>query len=251
MDAQIKNIVKVISETSPYNVEVLSEICKRTICNADTCAIFLEQEKRRVVLMVRDDDECEKNFNRAFFLISELLATFTKLENDNCIYLLPANVADDELLFEEYEIRECDTIDERVYEMVLNGSISLRGAVLETGVSESLLRFLNSFIIPTQQLSDFVARDFLTQAEFDQKTAINVSQRSLCVSRIAIGISVFIAIFSCVLPTFINNKFGYATIDSVQFDSLVNTIKEDSIVAVPVIIEKNINVKQVHKPTKK
>ena len=233
MDQIIKNVVEEISKISPSNIEVLSEICKRTLCQDEVCALYLLQRSKHIVLLVRDNDDYEKNYNRAFLQITELLATLTKFEYDNLIYLRPATVYDDELLCDTNQLSgECQPDIDGVYRVSGDNALNFKGEKIDKTLAEPLLRYLNSFIYPTQQLTEFIERGYLTQAAFDQQESLKVSRRSLYVSRIAIFISICIAIGTCIIPTYVNNEYGYTKLDTIQYDSLMMKIKSDTVVVV-------------------
>ena len=101
---------------------------------------------------------------------------------------------------------------------------------------DSLGRYLNSSVLPTKALKEFVERGYRTQEE-------ELTRKGLRYSIISMVIAVVIAIGSLLGSVWVSNKHGVSTIPPIQFDSLLHStrpvlITNDTIVVKPVIEDK-------------
>lgn len=238
MTDKIKRIITDISTSSPYNVQTLSEYVRRILCKENDMAIYIDNTTNDIALLVSTLGNYEENFRIAFYYVTELTALLDNLKKDGLIYVQESNSIS--MLIYEYADDSClRKLKNGTYEYIQERRAILKGQPLSHSDFQLDLvnRYLQSFIYPTQGLIDYVKRQFMSENEQMASYALTLSKKSFHISILAIVLSMIISFGTMIGTTIFNNKYGYSTLCSKQYDRLIKQIEKQKTI---VIKEKTI-----------
>lgn len=167
-------------------------------------------------------------------IIFDLLSTLSNLERQNYIYVVQKVENTRPILFYEHS-SFCDknqfenrynignemvlSVDEDVASIEKQGEKILEGSKLPEILSQSVVRYLTSIVFPTEDLKDFVNRNY-------QSEEIRQTKRANRISIISVVVAILIAISAPFLTIWWGNTHGKNTITELQFKSLLQSIRD-------------------------
>lgn len=191
-------------------------------------AIFIMPDS--VIFLFPEDTDLE---NKKIFYqeIIELLEWLEYLEDEHLIYVgdntkeLKHLYYKGATMFSMGQIESEYNIGTNLILNVLDGkaSIAYNGKCILSGdggpnyLYEKFRHFFSSIIYPTISLSNFVKNDFLTEEQ------LNIN-KSLNLARWGVWISLFVATLSPIVTVWISNEFGISTLNSDQYNKLIEGI---------------------------
>lgn len=231
MTDKIKQIIKAISQSSPYNVQMLGDFVQNILCVENEMAIYIKDTTNDVILLVSTNGDYNANYQTAFYMINELMAVIEKLEGEGLIYIQEGNNSD-ALIYEKANLNCLEQNDSGVYQYIENHQVIFRGQPLIYLNTNKIIRYIQSFIYPTQGLIDFVAHEYMSENEYKSYLSLETSKKSFGISLLAIVVSLVISVGSIIGTTHYNNKHGYSTICPEQYDTLLLHIEKQKTIVV-------------------
>ena len=166
------------------------------------------------------------NKNEEFALLTELFSYLRYMEENHIVYVRQSERPVDVLLdgyrdknlnsaTGEYNLGNgCSLkIEDGTPKILCSDNTLLQSLLDITSLTADIEHFLLAYVYPTATLHDFIANDYLSKTDFQAKRSVNISRMSIIVA-------VIIAVLSPVVTIFLGNKFGIATLNKQQFDTL-------------------------------
>lgn len=107
--------------------------------------------------------------------------------------------------------------DQGSYLILLNENVILSQNVNLDFLSGEVERYLCGRILPTAAINDYIAHDFLSENDYNNKQALRVSRFSVIVALIIACLSPFVTLW-------LTNRWGVSTIEETQFKTIIESI---------------------------
>ena len=233
MNKQIKEAINRISECNMLMaIDCLGDLIDDIIFQNEKSAILIDNNKKTMHLLFSCSINNQKRLE-LILILTELLAVLDYLEMRQLIYVqYEANT--DGIIF-YYEGKKCFEADQipdnyKISQDVLlqireddavlysNKREIMNSIQINDNIALSLSKYLNSRILPTAALRDYVNNGFRTNEERNTHLGLRYSL-------ISMAIAVFVAALSPAISVMISNRFGVTTINESQIDSLINSCK--------------------------
>lgn len=164
--------------------------------------------------------------NVEFALLTELFSYLRYMEENHIIYVRQSERPVDVLL-EGYRDKHLNSatgeydlgngcslkIEDGTPIIMCSTNTPLQSHLDITSLAADIEHFLLAYIYPTAALHDFIANDYLSKPDFQTKRSVSISRKSILVA-------VIIAVISPVVTIILGNKYGIATLNRQQFDTL-------------------------------
>lgn len=243
----IKEIMKtdLSQEVLPLGVKVASVLFEK---NKMAYSVNVDNRGSEILL---PQTYTQKSLQEVVLSLTDLIAVLSFLEKTRLIVLMECEEPFIGVYYEQCRMFNGDQLPHKFHlsdDLMLTTSpeeptrllkddmVVLEMRQISATVVDSLGRYLNSSVLPTKALKEFVERGYRTQEE-------ELTRKGLRYSIISMIIAVVIAIGSLLGSVWVSNKHGVSTITPIQFDSLLHStrpvlITNDTIVVKPVIEDK-------------
>lgn len=192
-----KQTIDLILKQDTLCSNVFGELLGDLLFLKNQIALLIDGNLRQCQLLYSD----RIGFKNAFLLLTGVLSTIKSLESKGLVFINNNNETSLELYYGgksdfyetqvpgEYKVADDILLQYKPSALAcIKDSSTLSGTILPSSMYEEIERVFTSQIYPSKDLKDYVKRHYRTQ---DQQLA----HRSLITAWIAIGVSLFIAIF--------------------------------------------------------
>ncbi len=234
MPQKIQSLIDKILKCSIDNKVVFGDYIAATIFKRNQNALYLNSAENCAFCFYSVNNESDREEGVLFIL--ELLSVLHKLEEEHLIFVIPATSNQGPYLF--YEGKQClkagqdpekDVIDEENTALrKSNDSISivsktdqelLKGVMLPDSCINQISYYFSNIILPSNRLLSYKNRGYLTEEQYNTKTA-------LFRSRVANWIAIIIGCFTITMgvvnscDTKKKDLKGYSGKDGIIVDSI-------------------------------
>ena len=250
MEKLSKSVINAILRTNlaqevpPLGKEVASVLFKKNIM-----AFFVQLGGRGNEILL-PPAYSEESVQKVILTLTDLIAVLSFLEKTKLIVLVEHKEPYRGVYYEQCDRFEEDQLpnlfhlseelmltsnQDELTRIINNGKVVLEKRKMSEHVIESLARFLNSSVLPTSALKEFVGRGYRTQEE-------QLTRRGLRYCIISMFIAVIVSVGSLIGNVWVGNKHGVSNINPIQIDSLLHStrsvqITNDTIVVKSVVEE--------------
>lgn len=261
----MRDIVNEISTSSLQHVLPFGEIIKNKILTPNGYVLYIDETHKRIVLLRYYNHTQYPNDEGVIIRVIFGVLTLTKsLIEDYAIYSISPTYECDNVLYAN--ANDCQRVEDNKFKINANeylifeeGKWNIKSGTqklyeecfsFEEEVYERLKQNLSSIVYPTERLEKFVQHDYRTQQDYNTQKSHNIARSA---NWIAFAIGILSLAFAPFINTCINNKKGYTTLKTNQFDSIINTQKSIQIVRDTIIIHRSdtINCVIINDDTKK
>lgn len=172
----------------------------------------------------------KENADNCFSELCELLSKLRYLEDNHMIYVIPKNIdeviafsQDVNILRHSMDLTYYDdggfklNLEENDSSITTSTNEKLSKFITVSELSSEIDHFLTSCIYPTSLLQDCITKGMRSNNDY-------IAHKSLLISRIMIGISLFVFILSPIITTIVSNRFAELTICSEQYDTITQEL---------------------------
>ena len=226
LDEEDKRIIKNISNVGEGEIKTVGSLITH-LFKADKSAILVYD---KVYLFT----ERGVDSSSMLILMAKILSLIDSLQNEGYLYLIPNK----DYLFLQDGFDSSVTVN-------THGDISCRRGTFERNASvmsivldnrpfvsidlpekieEALKMIICNFVYPTAKLHELIKNDFTFGDELKYKTELKYTKRGLLISMIALCCSIVAPFYM----TDYNNKHAISTIDSIQFNRIVQEIQNNN-----------------------
>ena len=162
----------------------------------------------------------------------ELFSLLRYMEQEHIIYVQAGEAQEVDFIFyydcndikkstahHGYELGEGYILksDQSSFFIQLNENVILSQNVNLDFLSGEVERYLCGRILPTAAINDYIAHDFLSENDYNNKQALRVSRFSIVVALIIACLSPFVTLW-------LTNKWGISTIEETQYKTIIESI---------------------------
>lgn len=166
--------------------------------------------------------------------LAELLSYLRYMEQEHIIYVQNGEAQSNDFVFysgcddmkkssaiQGYELGDGVVLKEIAgnYQISTNGNLAVLSQMVNIDfITADVEKYLCGRLLPTAALQSFIDHGFLSENDYNNHQALNISRRSIFVALI-------IACLSPIVTLWMTNKWGISTIEKTQFSTIIEEIR--------------------------
>lgn len=232
MEEENKNIIKAIAAQTFDDNKPFGQVMSRLLFPRGKKALLCKDG--HFILLLSSNADATNNIKT----LIEILSHLRYMENEHIIYVQNGEKQDADYLFYDgcndmkklstlqgYDLgdeSELKTEQGCYYIGLKDGTKVLSQNVNIDFLSDEIKKYLECRIFPTVAVNRLIKQDFLSDNDYNNKQALTIS-------RISIWVALGIACLSPFITLVLSNKWGKATINDTQYESILNSLGEKTI----------------------